>query len=315
MFTYKIADKEFSVPLIGTWSWGSGINGSRMVFGQSFTEESLKATFDKAYDAGFVFWDTAEVYGMGRSEQILGRLIKDKNVMISTKHFPAKKYKTGECRRALEKSLERLGVQSIDLYWLHAPVNIRENMRELAECLKEGLIKSIGLSNGSTEDILLASKVLEENGTQLTAIQNHYSLLSFEREQAVLELCRKKGIIFFGYMLLEQGALSGHYDKEHTFERLSTRGLAFGKSKFERIDKLIGYERQLAEKYGVDCSQIPIAWGISKGVVPIVGINKPHHADSLKQGAELTLTADETAMLERLALKSGVKCKGSWEKY
>ena len=258
MFTYKIADKEFSVPLIGTWSWGSGINGSRMVFGQSFTEESLKATFDKAYDAGFVFWDTAEVYGMGRSEQILGRLIKDKNVMISTKHFPAKKYKTGECRRALEKSLERLGVQSIDLYWLHAPVNIRENMRELAECLKEGLIKSIGLSNGSTEDILLASKVLEENGTQLTAIQNHYSLLSFEREQAVLELCRKKGIIFFGYMLLEQGALSGHYDKEHTFERLSTRGLAFGKSKFERIDKLIGYERQLAEKYGVDCSQIPI---------------------------------------------------------
>ena len=315
MFSYKIADKEYSVPLIGTWSWGGGFNGSRLIFGQSFTEDSLKDTFNKAYDAGFVCWDTAEVYGMGRSEQILGRLIKDKNVMISTKHFPVGKYKSGECRRAIENSLERLGIQSIDLYWLHSPVNIKENMRELADCYKDGLIKSIGLSNGNTEEINLASKVLEENGSHLTAIQNHYSLLSFEREQKVLELCREKQIIFFGYMLLEQGALSGHYDKEHTFERFSARGLAFGKGKFEKIDKLIGYERKLAEKYNVDSSQIPIAWGISKGVVPIVGINKPRHTDSLVQGVELSLTSDETATLERLALESGVKCKGVWEKH
>lgn len=313
MFTYQIAGKELSVPLIGTWSWGGGMNGSRIVFGQSFSEDGLKKVFDKAYDARFVFWDTAEVYGMGRSEEILGRMITGKNVMISTKHFPNKRYKDGECRRAIEKSLERLRIPNIDLYWLHSPVNIKENMTELAGCLKEGLIKSIGLSNGSTDDILLASKVLEKSGTRLSAIQNHYSLLSFEREQAMLELCRERDIIFFGYMMLEQGALSGHYDKEHTFELLSARGLAFGKSKFIKIDKLIRYERHLAEKYGVDCSQIPIAWGVSKGVVPIVGINKPHHADSLAAGTGLSLTEKELAQLEHLALESGVKCKGAWE--
>ncbi len=313
MMKYKIADRELSVPLIGTWSWGGGMNGSRMVFGQSFSEDQLQAVFSKAYESGFVFWDTAEVYGMGRSEEILGRMITGKNVMISTKHFPNKRYKNGECRRAIEKSLERLRIPNIDLYWLHSPQNIKENMTELAECLKDGLIKSIGLSNGSVDDILIASKVLEENGTQLSAIQNHYSLLSFEREQAMLELCKKKDIIFFGYMLLEQGALSGHYDKDHTFELFSSRGLVFGKSKFVKIDKLIAYERQLAKKYGVDCSQIPIAWGISKGVVPIVGINKPHHADSLAAGTELSLTKDEITELERLALASGVKCRGAWE--
>lgn len=313
MVKYKISGRELSVPLIGTWSWGGGNNGSRMVFGQTFSEDSLRKTFDKAYDAGFVFWDTAEVYGMGRSEEILGRMIVGKDVMISTKHFPNKRYKDGECRSAIKKSLERLRIPSIDLYWLHSPINIRENMTELAGCLKDGLIKSIGLSNGSTEDIILASKVLEENGTHLSAIQNHYSLLSFEREQAILDLCKKKGIIFFGYMMLEQGALSGHYDKDHTFELLSSRGLSFGKRKFVKIDELIKYERQLAKKYGVDCSQIPIAWGISKGVVPIVGINKPHHADSLAAGTELSLTADETKELERLALESGVKCRGLWE--
>ena len=313
MMKYKIAGRELSVPLIGTWSWGGGFNGSRLIFGQSFSEDSLKKTFNKAYDAGFVFWDTAEVYGMGRSEEILGRMITGKNAIISTKHFPRRWYRKGECRRAIEKSLERLNIPYIDLYWLHAPVNIRENMTELAECLKDGLIKSIGLSNGSTDDIILASEVLEKNGTQLSAIQNHYSLLAFEREQEILELCKKKDIIFFGYMLLEQGALSGHYDKDHTFELLSARGLAFGKSKFIKADRLITYERQLAEKYGVDCSQIPIAWGISKGVVPIVGINKPHHADSLAAGTELSLTEDETTELERLALESGVKCRGSWE--
>ena len=313
MMKYEIAGRKLSVPLIGTWSWGGGMNGSRMVFGQSFSEDSLKNTFNKAYDSGFVFWDTAEVYGMGRSEEILGRMIAGKNAMISTKHFPGRKYKKGECRSAIQKSLERLGIPEIDLYWLHSPINIQENMSELAECLKDGMIKSIGLSNGNTDDILLASKILEENGTRLSAIQNHYSLLSFEREQKMLELCKKKGIIFFGYMMLEQGALSGHYDKDHTFEMLSARGLSFGKSKFVKIDRLIGYERQLAKKYSVDCSQIPIAWGIEKGVVPIVGINKPHHSDSLAAGAALSLTKDEITELERLALESGVKCRGSWE--
>ncbi|MBR6484300.1 MAG: aldo/keto reductase, partial [Clostridiales bacterium] len=190
--------------MIGTWSWGEGANGSKAVFGQKFTKEHLNEVFDKAYEAGFTAWDTAEVYGMGASERLVGSFISGKDVFISTKHFPNRKYKEGENRKALEASLERLGLSKVDLYWLHSPKEIEKNMKELSQLQKEGLIEHIGLSNGNVEQIKLAEKVLEENGCKLYAIQNHYSLLAMDREKDVLSYCKEKGILFFGYMLLEQ---------------------------------------------------------------------------------------------------------------
>ena len=299
--------------LIGTWSWGKGGNGSKMVFGQSFTEEQLREVFDKAYEAGLTAWDTAEVYGMGESEKLVGEFIKGKDVYISTKHFPGKKYKEGENRKALEASLQRLDIDKADLYWLHSPKEIEKNMKELAELKKEGLIDNIGLSNGNVEQIKLAQKTLEENGCSLYAIQNHYSLLAMDREEEVRQYCKEKNILFFGYMLLEQGALSGHYDKDKHFSFFSFRGLLFTKGKFKKIDPLIQYIRELGQKYDVDASQIAVIWGRMKGIIPIVGINKPHHVAPLTKGLEIELSADEVLRLETLAKESGVKQKGTWE--
>ena len=311
---YILNGQELSTCMIGTWSWGSGSNGSKMVFGQSFTKEQLKETFDTAYNLGFNFWDTAEVYGMGTSEQILGECIKDKdNVIISTKHMPGGRYSDGENRRAIEGSLARIGISSIDLYWLHSPKNVAKNMEELAQCQKDGLIKSIGLSNGSVEQIKIAQETLAKYDIKLAAIQNHYSLLAMDREEEVRKYCMEKGILFFGYMLLEQGALSGHYDYKHHFEAFSMRGLSFGKGKFKKIDNLLQYMRKLAEKYDVDPSQIPIAWAINKGIIPIVGMNKARHAEPLSKGIKLELAQAEIDSLEELARNSGVKCKGIWE--
>lgn len=103
--------------LIGTWSWGEGSNGSKVVFGQTFPKEQLREVFDKAYEAGFTVWDTAEVYGMGASEHLVGEFIQGKEVYISTKHFPNKKYKEGENRQALKASLQR---QSHSVLWIYA---------------------------------------------------------------------------------------------------------------------------------------------------------------------------------------------------
>ena len=186
-------------------------------------------------------------------------------------------------------------------------------MKEMAECYKDGLIGSIGLSNGNPEQIALACKVLEENGAHLDAIQNHYSLLAMEREASTLAFCKEHGILFFGYMLLEQGALSGHYDSTHHFETFSMRGLMFGKSKFKKADALINYIRELGKKYDIDPSQIAIAWGVSKGIIPIVGINKPRHVEPLAKGLSLELTDNEISRLEELALASGIRQKGTWE--
>lgn len=310
---YKLNGRELSTCMIGTWAWGSGQNGAKIVFGKDYEEKQLRETFDTALENGFNFWDTAEVYGAGSSEQLLGSLIGDKDVVISTKHFPDRKYRPGENRAALECSLQRLGKDHVDIYWLHAPRNIKENMTELASLQKEGLVGSIGLSNGDLTQIRMAEITLRANGSQLAAIQNHYSLLSMEREAKILDYCRKAGILFFGYMILEQGALSGHYDSDHSFPLLSVRGLAFPKSRFRKIRILIDYIRELGEKYGIDSSQIPIAWAAAKGVIPIVGLTKPEHAISLNAGLTTILTEDEIRRLEELAAVSGVKCKGFWE--
>lgn len=311
---YQLNNKTLTSGLVGTWSWGKGNNGSKMIFGQNFTKEQLNEVFEKAYASGFNAWDTAEVYGMGTAETLIGEFIKDKpDVFISTKHFPGKRYKDGETRAALEASLKRLGLSKADLYFLHSPKNIESNMKEMAELYKEGLIGSIGLSNGNPEQIALACKILEENGAHLDAIQNHYSLFAMEREASTLAFCKEHGILFFGYMLLEQGALSGHYNKDHHFETFSMRGLMFGKSKFKKADALISYICGLGEKYSIDSSQIAIAWGVSKGIIPIVGINKPRHVEPLAKGLNLELADEEISRLEELALATGIKQKGTWE--
>ncbi|MBO4243030.1 MAG: aldo/keto reductase [Clostridiales bacterium] len=299
--------------MIGTWSWGEGANGSKAVFGQKFTKEHLNEVFDKAYDAGFTAWDTAEVYGMGASERLVGSFISGKDVFISTKHFPNRKYKEGENRKALEASLERLGLSKVDLYWLHSPKEIEKNMKELSQLQKEGLIEHIGLSNGNVEQIKLAEKVLEENGCKLYAIQNHYSLLAMDREKDVLSYCKEKGILFFGYMLLEQGALSGHYDKDKHFSIFTFRGILFPKYKFKKINALIEYIRELGQTHNIDPSQIAVIWGRSKGIIPIVGINKPHHVKPLKDGLSVELSDEEILKLEELTRASGVMQKASWE--
>lgn len=304
--------------MIGTWAWGSGINGSKMVFGKSYSEEQLMQTFQKAYELGFIFWDTAEVYGMGSAEKILGKCIEGckkerQKVLISTKHQPGKRYKEGEVANAIDESLRRIGVDSIDLYWLHQPYELQKNMNEMIQCLKRGKIKSIGLSNCNIAQIREASSILEQQGIKLVAVQNHFSLLSIERQKEIVEYCNKHHILFFGYMVLEQGALSGNYDVKHPFPLFSMRGLSFGKNKFKKIQALIDYERHLANKYGVDVSQIPIAWAIAKQVIPIIGLTKPKHAEALSNGVKIRLSSQEIAQLDGLAHNSGVQCKGSWE--
>lgn len=310
---YVLNDKEIDTCMIGTWAWGTGSNGGKIVFGKNYDEQQLNETFETAYNIGFDFWDTAEVYGMGTAELLLGGFIRDKEVTVSTKHFPNKKYKEGENRTAVEGSLQRLGIDKIDLYWLHAPKNIEENMKELAQLKKEGLIGSVGISNADLEQIRLAEITLSANGVSLAAVQNHYSLLTIEREAEALNYCKSKNIIFFGYMILEQGALSGTYDEKNHFPLFSMRGMSFSKGKFRKIQGLIDYIRELGGKYGIAPAQIPIAWAVSKGVIPIVGLTKPDHATSLNSGLTTILSAAEIKKLEELALSSGVKCKGMWE--
>ena len=299
--------------MIGTWAWGAGYNGSKMIFGKGYDEEALKSTFEMAVELGFLKWDTAAVYGMGSCERLLGKLIKGRNdIFISTKYFPNKKFKSGALEKSFAESMERLGVKYADLFWVHKPNNLLDNLNETVPLMKDGRIRSIGISNVSLNDIKTAESFLDEQGLKLSAVQNHFSLLRND-QQPIIDYCNKKGITYYAYMVLEQGALAGRYSAENHFPTFSMRNLAFPKSKFKKIEGLLGMMKEIADKHGIDRSQIPILWAIAKGAVPIVGITKPSYAKKLSEALKVNLTDEEIDRLTEEARRTGIRQQGSWE--
>ena len=299
--------------LIGTWAWGSGYNGASMVFGKKTDEDTLKQSFEEAVKSGFLKWDTAAVYGMGSCEKLLGNLMEGRNdIYISTKFFPGKKYKTGALAKSFDESMQRLKRDSADLFWIHVPNNLEANIKEAVPLMKEGKIKSLGISNVSLQHIKIAEEILAKEGLKLGAVQNHFSLLRND-QQPIIDYCNGNGIMYCAYMVLEQGALSGHYSAEKHFPTFSMRNFSFPKSKFKKIEGLLSVMKEIADKYEIDSSQIPILWTIAKGAVPIVGITKPSHAVKLAEAINVNLTDEEITRIEEKAGKTGIRQQGSWE--
>lgn len=299
--------------MIGTWAWGSGYNGSGMIFGSKSDEQTLKCTFDKAVELGFTKWDTAAVYGMGSCEKLLGGFINGRDdIFLSTKFFPNKKYNRGDLGKSFNESMTRLGLKSADLFWIHKPNNLKENLQEAIPLMKDGRIRSIGISNVSMNDIKIAEELLGQHGLRLGAVQNHFSLLRND-QQKIIDYCNSRGITYYAYMVLEQGALAGRYNSKNHFPTFSMRNFMFPKSKFKKIENLLAAMKGIADKYGIDRSQIPVLWVIAKGAVPIVGITKPAYAEKLSDALKITLTAEEIAMLTEEAKKTGIRQQGSWE--
>ena len=299
--------------MIGTWAWGTGMNGSSMVFGQKQDPTVLSKTFESAVSKGFLRWDTAAVYGMGTCEKLLGVLIQNReDIFLSTKFMPEKKYKAGALIKSFHESMARLGRTKADLFWIHVPNHLEENLQEALVLMREGKIKSIGISNVSLEHIKTAQWVLSKAGLTLGAVQNHFSLLRND-QQEIIDYCEARGIDYYAYMVLEQGALSGHYDAAHPFPALSMRNFAFPKKKFRQIEGLLGKMKELAEKYHVDPSQIPILWVMGKGAIPIVGLTKPSHAEKLAEAMKVTLLPEEIDLLEKEAAATGIRQQGLWE--
>lgn len=299
--------------LIGTWAWGTGINGGSMVFGRKQDPEILKKTFEEAVKSGFINWDTAAVYGMGSCEKLLGTLISGRDdIFISTKFFPNKKYKNGALAASFNASMERLGRDACDLFWIHVPNNLESNIKEAVPLMREGKIGSLGISNVSLEHIHIAEKELAKEGLKLGAVQNHFSLLRND-QQPIIDYCNANGIRYYAYMVLEQGALSGHYDADHHFPLFSMRNRAFPRSKFIKIEGLINCMRDIAREHNIDPSQIPVLWTLSKGALPIVGITKPSHAQKLAEAIDVILSKEELKLIEKEATATGLRQQGTWE--
>lgn len=303
-------DKEV---MIGTWAWGPGFNGSKQVFGNNYDEEILRETFERAVNLGLTRWDTAAVYGMGSCEKLLGKFINGRDgIFISTKFFPDKKFREGALEKSFHESMTRLNLKSADLFWIHKPNNLTKNLQEAVPLLQDGRIRSIGISNVSLKDIRTAEDILSREGLSLGAVQNHFSLLRND-QQPLIDYCNSKGITYYAYMVLEQGALAGRYNVTCPFPLLSMRRLVFPKSKFRKIESLLKLMEQTALKYNIDKSQIPVLWVIAKGAVPIIGITKPVYAERLAEALRVDLTPEEIEQLTSEAAATGIRQQGSWE--
>lgn len=309
---------KFPEIALGTWSWGCGAAGGDQVFGNNLSADDLRAVFEKAMDAGLCLWDTAAVYGMGSSETILGELSKDfprQDLLLSTKFTPQIENGKPSCMAdMLAESCSRLHTDYIDVYWIHNPMDVEKYTPMLIPLLKEGKIKSVGVSNHNLSEIKRANEILATEGFRVSAVQNHYSLLYRSSEDAgILDYCNENGIKFFAYMVLEQGVLSGKYDVEHPLPEGSGRAMTYN-GQLPLISNLVEVMRRIAVGYGVSVAQIAIAWAIAKNTLPIIGVTKSEQVDDAAKAAKIKLTAVEMELLESVASKSGANTRGSWEK-
>ena len=299
---------------LGAWAWGN--DGT---FGNEHKIEDLKPIYDKSMELGLNLWDTAYVYGMGKSEEVLGEFLKTSNredFVISTKFTPqlAEMFEANEVTSMYENSAKILGVEDIDIFWIHNPVGAPDWTKKLVETAKNHDIKMIGVSNHNLAEIKEANEILKEAGLKLGAVQNHYSLLNRSSEDSgILEYCKENDIIFFSYMVLEQGALSGKYGTAHPFPEGSDRANAYGGSlaEIEELNKAIA---EIAENHDAKVAQLPIAWAIAKGTLPIVGATKVHHVEDAADAVNIELSDDEIKTMEELADKANVNTIRIWEK-
>ena len=285
---------------LGAWQWGDRVIWG---YGQTHTDKDIREAFDVSLNLGVRFVDTAEIYGSGTSERLLGKFIKetDQPVLVATKFFPWPwRVTKGFLPRALKGSLERLGLESVDLYQIHWPSYLMtpETMMEgMVECIKQGLTRTVGVSNFGQKRMLRAYSTLAQHGIPLASNQVHYSLLSREVEKnGTLARCKELGIRLIAYSPLEKGLLTGKYTVNNPPPGVRASQYVELLKKLPPVIKLL---QEIGQNHGgKTVSQVSLNWLICKGALPIPGAKNPQQAEVNAGGAGWHLTEDEVAALD-----------------
>ncbi|MBR0300806.1 MAG: aldo/keto reductase [Bacteroidales bacterium] len=299
---------------LGAWAWGN--DGT---FGNDTTADSLKPIFDTAMANGLNLWDTAYAYGMGTSEKVLAGFLKElprDSFLVSDKFTPqCANGKPTAMADMIKMQLKLMELDRFDIYWIHNVWDAPHWTDELAKYYegKED-VPLLGVSNHNLAEIKQANEILKSHGLKLSAVQNHLSLINRSSEDSgILAYCKENGITFFSYMVLEQGALSGKYDTKHPMPLGSDRAQTYNPL-LPKLEVLNAELRKLAEKYGVGPAQIPVAWAIAKGTLPIIGVTKENQVLDAVKAAGITLSAEDTQRLEKLADSLELNVIRFWEK-
>jgi aryl-alcohol dehydrogenase-like predicted oxidoreductase len=286
----------------GAMAWGGGMMWS---FGRSnYTEADVEGAFQASLAAGINFFDTAEVYGGGKAEKILGRFLKktETPVIVATKFMPYPwRLQPQSLLQALKASLVRLGLDHVDLYQIHMPMpplSIEAWMAPLAEAVNMGLTRSVGVSNYSVEQMRRAHAALAKKGVPLASNQVDYSLLQRSPERTgLLAACHEMQVTLIAYCPLARGLLTGKYDPDTPPSGL--RGLAFNRQRITNIQPLINLMRQMGQAHGGKSpGQVALNWVMCKGAVPIPGAKNNRQMQENAGATGWNLTDAEVAALD-----------------
>jgi aryl-alcohol dehydrogenase-like predicted oxidoreductase len=290
---------------LGAWQWGDRVVWQ---YGHGYGENDVHEAFLVSVSEGIRFVDTAEMYGVGVSERMLGRFIKetDQPVLIATKFFPWPwRFYKGAVVRALKGSLARINVESVDLYQVHWPNPILGNdrlMEGLAECVKAGFARTVGVSNFSQSQTVAAYSSLARHNVPLASNQVHYSLLRRNVEKdGTLARCKELGVRLIAYSPIEKGLLSGKYSAENPPPGARARNYAAMLPKIGPLIKLMTLIGQ--DHGGKSNSQIALNWLICKGTLPIPGAKDAAQAQENAGALGWRLSDDEVARLDEASDK------------
>lgn len=301
---------DLTVPplCIGTWAWGDSFFWS---FGKEYDEADLKQAFDDAIASGVTFFDTAEIYGLGKSEQFLGQFMKqtDQPVQIATKYMPLPwRFSAQSVHDAVTHSLDRLGVKSVALYQVHMPFDFfmgkKTLMEALAEEVKQGRIGAIGVSNYSADQMREAQGYLAAKGVPLAVNQVRYALINREIEaNGILETAKELGVTILAYSPLAQGLLTGKYKPETADSVTGARKLdpKFSRQGLEKLMPVIDRLTEIGAKHDKTPAQVALNWLIAQGnVIPIPGAKTASQAKQNAGAIGWSLDPEEVTQLDLL---------------